>query len=150
MRKSLFLLTFISSWLVTFTSHAQQIYPAKPVRLVVPLAPGGPSDILARTIAAAITGPLGQPVVVENRTGAAGMTGADFVAKAPPDGYTILLMGLSTYTSIAALYPKLPYDARRDLTGVTVLAASPFLLVTHPALPVRSTQEFIEIGRAHV
>jgi tripartite-type tricarboxylate transporter receptor subunit TctC len=129
-------------------SHAQQPYPNRALRLVVPLAPGGPSDILARTISAAITGPLGHPVVVDNRPGAGGITGADIVAKSPADGYTLLLMGMSTYTSIAALYPKLPYDARRDLTPVTALAASPFLLVVHPALPVKSLKEFIALAKA--
>ena len=148
MRNCLFLLSFLTLSLTSNQSNAQAPYPTRPIRLVVPLAPGGPSDILARTISAAITGPLGQPVVVENRTGAAGMTGADNIAKSPADGYHILLIGLSTFTSIAALYPKLPYDARRDFAAVTVLAASPFLLVTHPALPVRNTRELIALAKA--
>ena len=148
MHKYLFLLNFLITSLTTNHAAAQAPYPTRPIRLVVPLAPGGPSDILARTVSAAITGPLGQPVVVENRTGAAGMTGADNIAKSPADGYNILLIGLSTFTSIAALYPKLPYDARRDFAAVTVLAASPFLLVTHPALPVRNTRELIALAKA--
>lgn len=127
---------------------AQQAYPSRAIRLVVPLAPGGPSDILARTIGAAITGPLGQPVVVDNRSGAGGVTGTDIVAKSPADGHTLLLIGMSTYTIVAALYPKLPYDARRDLAPVTVLAASPFLLVAHPALPVRNLKQLIALAKA--
>ncbi len=134
--------------LLASASHAQQPYPNRVIRLVVPLAPGGPSDILARTIGAAITVPLGQAVVVDNRPGAGGITGADIVAKSPADGYTLLLIGMSTYTIIAALYPKLPYDARRDLAPVTVLAASPFLLVVHPSLPVRSLKALIALAHA--
>lgn len=125
-----------------------QTYPSKPVRLIVPLAPGGPSDILARTVGAAITPTLGQQVVVENRTGAAGIVGADFVAKAPADGYTMLLIGLSTYTLAAALHAKLPFDAVKDLVPVTVLAASPFVLLVHPSLPVKSAKELIALAKA--
>lgn len=148
MHNYLFLLSFLTLSMTGNHAAAQAPYPTRPIRLVVPLAPGGPSDILARTISAAITGPLGQPVVVENRTGAAGMTGADNIAKSPADGYNILLIGLSTFTSIAALYPKLPYDARRDFAAVTVLAASPFLLVAHPALPVRNARELVALAKA--
>ena len=125
-----------------------QTYPMKPIRLIVPLAPGGPSDILARTIGAAITPTLGQQVVVENRTGAAGIVGADLVAKSPADGYTILLIGLSTYTLAAALHPKLPFDAVKDLVPVTVLAASPFVLLVHPSLPVKTVKELIALAKA--
>src|SRR3954466_1336175 len=88
---------------------AQQ-YPSKPIRLIVPLAPGGPSDILARSMAQAISPSLGQVVVVDNRTGAGGTIGIDIAAKSPPDGYTLLLVALATYTITANLYSRLPYD----------------------------------------
>src|SRR4051794_38933215 len=90
--------------------NAQQGYPTKPIRLIVPLAPGGPSDILARSMAQAISPSLGQVVVVDNRTGAGGTIGIDIAAKSPPDGYTLLLVALATYTITANLYSRLPYD----------------------------------------
>ncbi len=127
--------------------YAQQ-YPSKPIRLVVPLAPGGPSDILARTIGAAITPALGQQVVVDNRAGASGILGTDFVAKSAPDGYTLLIVGMSSFTINATLYPKLPFDPHRDFTGVTVLAASPFIFVVHPALPAKNVRELIALTKA--
>ncbi len=114
----------------------------------MPLAPGGPSDILARTIGAAITPALGQQVVVDNRAGAGGILGTDLVAKSPADGYTLLLIGMSSYTITAALYAKLPYDPNRDLTGVTVLAASPFIFLVHPSLPVKSVKDLIALAKA--
>ena len=98
-----------------------QSYPSKPIRLIVPLAPGGPSDILARTIGASITPSLGQQIVVDNRPGASGSVGTDLVAKSPADGYTLLLIGMSSYTVTAALFPKLPFDAGKDLVPVRVL-----------------------------
>ena len=127
---------------------AAQPFPSKPLRLVVPLAPGGPSDILARTIGTAITPSLGQQVVVDNRVGAGGILGTDFVANSAADGYTLLLIGMSSYTITAALYAKLPYDTYRDLVPVTVLAASPFLFLAHPALPVRSVKDLIALAKA--
>ncbi len=125
-----------------------QPYPSKPIRLIVPLAPGGPSDILARTIGGAITPTLGQQVIVDNRAGAGGILGTDLAAKAPADGYTLLLIGMSSYTITAALYAKLPFDPNRDLTAVTVLAASPFILLVHPSLPVLNVQQLIALARA--
>ena len=123
-------LTFaLFAMLAIFSTTAfAQAWPAKPIRLVVPLAPGGPSDLLARTMAQQLTPALGQPIVVDNRTGAGGTIGVDAAAKSPPDGYTMLLIASSTFTITANLYPKLPYDARRDLTPVSILAAGPYML----------------------
>lgn len=133
---------------VSAAASAQQGYPVKPVRIVVPLAPGGPSDILARTMAQQISPSLGQPVVVENRTGAGGTIGTDVAAKSPPDGYTMLLIAVSTYTVNANLYKKLPFDPRKDLTPVSILAAGPYILCVHPSLPVKSFKELIALSRA--
>lgn len=105
-------------------AYAQQSYPVKPVRLIVPLAPGGPSDILARTMAQKLTEGLKQSVVVDNRTGAGGTIGTDIAAKSPPDGYTMLLIAAATLTINANLYKKLPFDARKDLTPVSILAGA--------------------------
>src|SRR4051812_19674149 len=98
-----------------------QSFPSKPVRLIVPLAPGGPSDILARTIAAKMSEGLGQSVVVDNRPGAGGVVGTDIVAKSPPDGYTLILVSNSLAIN-ASLQPKLPYDTLRDFAPVALLA----------------------------
>jgi tripartite-type tricarboxylate transporter receptor subunit TctC len=125
-----------------------QTYPSKVIRLIVPLAPGGPSDILARTMAQQMTPGLGQSVVVDNRTGAGGIIGIDAAAKSPADGYTMLLVAVATYTINASLYPKLPYDSRRDLTPVSILAAAPYILVVHPSLPVKSLKELIALAKA--
>jgi len=129
-------------------ASAQQNYPNKPVRLIVPLAPGGPSDILARTMAQQMTGGLGQPVVVDNRTGAGGTIGTDLAAKSPPDGYTMLLIAMATYTINANIYPKLPFDPRKDLTPVSLLAAAPYILVVHPSLPVRTLTQLVALAKA--
>ena len=115
---------------------AQQAYPVKPIRLIVPLAPGGPSDILARAMAQKLTESMKQTVVVDNRTGAGGTIGTDIAAKSPADGYNLLLIAVATYTINANLYKKLPFDARKDLAPVSVLAAAPYVLTVHPSLPV--------------
>ena len=128
--------------------HAQTNYPAKAIRLVVPLAPSGPSDILARTMAQKLTESLKQTVVVDNRTGAGGVIGTDIAAKSPPDGYTLLLVAAATYTINANIYSKLPYDARKDLFPVSILAAAPYVLAVHPALPVKTYKEFAALAKA--
>jgi tripartite-type tricarboxylate transporter receptor subunit TctC len=127
-------------------AHAQS-YPTKPIRLVVPLAPGGPSDILARTVAAKVTEGIGQSVIVDNRPGAGGSIGADIVAKAPPDGYTIILVSNSLSIN-ASLYPKLPYDTLRDLAPITLLAFAPYILTVHPSLPVKTPKELIALAKS--
>lgn len=127
---------------------AQQGYPSKPIRLIVPLAPGGPSDILARSMAQVISPSLGQSVVVDNRTGAGGTIGIDIASKAPPDGHTILLVALATYTITPNLYSKLPYDPRKDLTPVIILAGAPYVLTVHPSLPVTSMKALIALAKA--
>ncbi|MCA3069939.1 MAG: tripartite tricarboxylate transporter substrate binding protein [Rhodocyclaceae bacterium] len=128
--------------------QAQPAWPAKPVRLVAGFAPGGISDILARVVGARLGDALGQPVLVENRAGAGGTIGADFVAKSAPDGYTLFL-GVNATQSIApSLYPKLPYNPATDFAPITIAAVTPVLLVTHPSLPVKSVKDLIAIARA--
>jgi len=133
--------------LVTAPALAQQGYPVKPIRMVVPLAPGGPSDILARSMAQKLTESMKQTVFVENRTGAGGTIGIDVAAKAPPDGYTLLLVAVASYTINASLYPKLPYDPHKDLAPISILAGAPYILVVHPALPVRNLKELIALDK---
>jgi tripartite-type tricarboxylate transporter receptor subunit TctC len=125
---------------------AQQ-YPAKPIRMVVPVVAGGSNDILARLIGDRLRERWGQPVVVENRAGAGQMIGSDHVAKSAPDGYT-LLVPTGTYTTSAAMQPKLPFDPVNDLTGVSMIGEGPFMVTVHPSLPVKSVKELIALAKA--
>jgi len=127
-------------------AHAQD-YPSRPVRIVVPFAPGGPNDIIVRLVAQKLTETWGQPFVVENRPGAGGNIGTDFVAKAAPDGYTLLSVGPGSLI-INPLIGKVPYDTARDFAPVTLMARAPNALVAHPSLPAGSVKELIELARS--
>ena len=127
---------------------AQQPYPNRPVRMIVPLAPGGTTDIMARIISTHLATALGQPVVAENRAGAGGVVGAEVVAKSPPDGYTILIISTDTYTTNAVIYNNLPYDSRKDLRALSMLGASPSMLTVHPSLPAKSVKELVALSRS--
>ena len=130
-----------------FDAHAQN-YPTRPVRLIVPFAPGGNVDINARAISTGLSQALGQSFVVENRPGAGGTIGADVVAKAAPDGHTLLVASSSIMTNGPALYPKLPYDVVNDFAPVGRIAVVPLAIVIHPSLPARNTKEFISLAKA--
>jgi len=138
----------LSLWLLTGLSHAQPTtYPSKPVRLVVPAAPGGGADFLARIVSQKLQEQTGQGFVVDNRAGASGTIAADMAAKAPADGYTVLL-GQSTSIAIAPhLYQKLGYDTLRDLKPVTMVAEVPNMLVVHPSLPAKTVGEMIALAK---
>jgi tripartite-type tricarboxylate transporter receptor subunit TctC len=128
-------------------SAMAQDYPHKPVKVVVGFSPGGFTDVLGRLIAQKLSERLGQPFMVENKPGAAGIIGADIVAKSKPDGYT-LLMGHMTANSIApALYPKVPYDVIKDFTPITRVASTPFFLAVHPSVPANDVQSFIALAK---
>jgi tripartite-type tricarboxylate transporter receptor subunit TctC len=131
---------------MSFASQAQD-YPARAIRIVVPAAASGSGDILARFIAAKLHERYAQPVLVENRAGAGQMIGADAVAKAPADGYS-LLFATVTYTTSAATQPKLAFDPINDLAGITMIGEGPFMLVAHPSLPARSVRELIALAKA--
>jgi tripartite-type tricarboxylate transporter receptor subunit TctC len=122
-------------------------WPARPIRVIVPFPPGGPTDIVARVLAERMSRTLGQPLVVENRPGANGNIGNDAVAKAEPDGHTVLY-NTSSIALSPALYTRLPYDALRDLAPVAQTATIPLVLAVHPALPVRDLRGFVEHLRA--
>ena len=125
-----------------------QAWPDKPIKIVVGFAPGGFTDVLARLIGQKLQERLGQPVVIENKAGAAGTLGADLVAKAKPDGYTLLL-GHSNSNSVApALYPKLPYDVVRDFTPVIRIATTPLLLTVNAAVPAQDVVSFIALAKS--
>lgn len=126
--------------------HAQA-YPAKPVRIVVPFAPGGGVDVTARILAQRLTERVGQSFIVENRTGASGIIGTEYVAKSTPDGYTLLVGSQTTQAVVPAMY-KVSYDTARDFVGVTVIASSPLLIVVHPSLPVKSVKDLIALAKS--
>ena len=132
--------------LVCPTAIAQP-YPSKPVRIVVPFAPGGGVDVTARILAQRLTERVGQSFVVENRTGASGIIGTEFVARSAPDGYTLLVGSQTTQAVVPALY-KVSYDTARDFAPVTEIARSPLLIVVHPSLPVKSVADLIALAKA--
>ena len=129
-------------------AFAQAQYPAKPIRIIAPFTAGGPVDISARILAQKLTESWGQQVIVENRAGASGTIGGDAVAKAPPDGYTVLLTS-SAHVITPSILPKVPYDPVRDFTPISVVMSSPLLLMVTPSLPVNNVKEFIALARAH-
>lgn len=133
--------------MVIAAASLAQSYPAGPMRIVAPYPPGGGTDILGRVVGQKLTETFRQPVVVDNRAGANGTIGAAFVAKAPADGHTMLIIPAG-YASNPALYAGLPYDQARDLTPVSHLASGPLVLVVHPSLPAKSLKELIALAKA--
>lgn len=129
-------------------AHAQASYPSRPITMVVPFPPGGPTDLVARVLAQKMTEQIGQQIVVDNRGGANGNIGSGFVAKAPADGYTVLY-NTSSIALSPALYKKLSYDVQRDLVPVALTATVPLGLVVNPSLPVSNVSEFIAYVKAH-
>ena len=125
-----------------------QTYPNKVIRIIVPYPPGGGADITARPIAQMLSERWGQPVVIENHGGASGMIGADIVAKAPPDGYTLMVSASAEVALNVALFPKMPYDPVRDFAPITLATVTPMALVVHPSAPINSVKEYIAIARA--
>jgi tripartite-type tricarboxylate transporter receptor subunit TctC len=126
-----------------------QGYPSKPVRLVVPLAAGGVTDIAARMLAAKLAERLGQPVVVENKTGAAQAIGSEFVARAPADGYTLIMGTISSHAINASLYRNLRYSITRDFVPVSLVTSQPLMLVVHPSVPANTVAELIQLLKAN-
>ncbi len=126
-----------------------QAWPSKPIKYVVPFAPGGTTDILARTVGEKLSIALGQPVVVENKPGAGGGVGADYTAKAAPDGYTIMGGTISTHAINASLYSNLPYDPVKDFAAITLIARVPNLLVINPEIKAKNVAELIALMKAN-
>lgn len=133
---------------LAFTAAAQEAYPTKPVRLVVPFPAGGGSDTIARVVGQKLGERLGQQFVVDNRTGAGGSIGAEAVARALPDGYTLLLGSTSEIVQYPNVNPKISYDSQRDFAPVSLVGSVPLVLVVHPSVPARSVQELIALARA--
>ncbi len=132
--------------LLTPALATSQTYPDKPIRLVIGFAPGGAVDFVARLFGQKLTETLGQPVVIENRPGAATAISAERVAKAPPDGYTLLLLPISTAVQ-SAVRSNLPYNLTKDIAGISQVSAGPLILVSHPSLPVKTVRDLIEFAR---
>ena len=139
---------FLACALLVGHAHAQDIYPSKPVRLILPFPPGGGTDLLGRLIAERLAASLGQPVVTENRGGAGGNVGAAAAARAAPDGYTIVLVAPSLAIS-PTLYAKLNYDAVKDFAPIAMVASVPNVMLTHPSVPAQTLREFIELAKAN-
>lgn len=123
-------------------------YPNRPIKLIVPFAPGGSTDMVARMLADKMTQVLGQPVVVDNKGGAGGSIGADAIAKSAPDGYTIGMATVSTHGANPAIYAKLPYNAVKDFAPITNVMSVPSVFVVHPSVPAKTMQEFIALAKA--
>src|SRR5690349_4007275 len=146
---------FVAALLVTAASlsvapaGSADAFPARPAKLIVPFPPGGPLDTTGRAIAQKLGEMWGQSVIVENKPGAGGNIGADYVAKSLADGYTIVMGALSTHAVNPSLYPKMPYDAQKDFAPITLVAITPNVLVVNPSLPVHSVEELIAYAKAH-
>ena len=136
----------ILSLATTSLAHAQT-YPAKPVRIIVGLAAGGTTDVFTRTLAQRLTEAWGQNVIVENRPGASGMIGAEAVAKAAPDGYTLLVSPQTSLAVAPALYGKASYDTVKDFAPVSLLGSTPLVMIVHPSFPAKTFKDFIELAR---
>lgn len=127
---------------------AAQQYPAKPIRMIIGFPPGGGTDIIGRIVAARMSEGLKQQILPDNRGGASGQIAADLAAKAPPDGYTVMMAHIAAMSILPTLYPKLPYDPVRDFAPISLVAISPQLVVVHPSLPVKNIKELIALAKA--
>ena len=132
----------------SFAGHAQQSYPNRPVRLIVTVPPGGAADLIARIMGQKLGDALGQTFVVDNRSGGGGQIAADTVAKAAPDGYTLLLGSITTHGIGPHIYSKLPYDPVKDIVPVGLCATMPMIMVINAQLPVKSVSDLIVLARA--
>jgi tripartite-type tricarboxylate transporter receptor subunit TctC len=140
---ALLVATFVST-----AAAAQTGWPSKPIRLIAPFPPASTSDVIGRVLGQKLSQRLGQPVVVDNRVGASGNIGADAIAKAAPDGYTIGIVTSSTHAVAVSLSAKLPYDPIKDFTPITMLANSPYVLVLYPGVPAKDIKQLIALARA--
>ena len=147
MRTLLFVVAAVTAAIPAAGVQAQGGYPAKPVRIIVPLAPGGNVDIVARTLAQQLTDSMGQQVIVENRPGASSLVGTQLVAKAPPDGYTLLAVA-NTFAMVPSIIANPGYDPLKDFSAITLTCLVPQVLVVNPALPVKSVKELIALAKA--
>jgi tripartite-type tricarboxylate transporter receptor subunit TctC len=125
-----------------------QPYPAKPIRMIIGFPPGGGTDIIGRIVGTRLSEVLGQQILPDNRGGASGQIAAELAAKAPPDGYTVMMAHIAAMSILPSLYPKLPYDTVRDFAPISLVAISPNIVIIHPSLPVKSIKELIALARS--
>lgn len=144
---SAYRLCAILSMVVWAVAADAQVYPTKPVRVIVPIAPGGGQDFVARMIGQKLAAALGQQVMIDNRPGAGGIIGTQLAARSPPDGYTLVIVAAS-YTVIPSLHAKLPFDPVKDLAPITQLGGQPYLLVVNPTVPARNVKEFVALAKS--
>ena len=147
MMKARFLTSVFLAFAFASPVAQAQSYPAKPVRVVIPWPPGGSNDVVGRLVLQKLAQAMGQQFVVDNRAGAAGSIGAELVAKAPPDGYTLMVHS-TTHLGNGTLYRNLPYDVIKDFAAVALLSAQPGVLTVHPSLPVKSVREFVALAKS--
>lgn len=141
------ILAIASAALVAPTFAQSSDYPTRPIRMIVGYPPGGATDVMARAVGARLSERLKQPVVIENRAGASGQIGADHVAKATPDGYTLLFTAADTNSINPHVYPKIPYDGRKDFTPVAMVGNLVMSLIVHPSVQAKNVNEFVELAR---
>jgi len=134
--------------IVTSAGAYAQSFPSKPLRLVAPFSTGGALDLIARSVGQKLSDGLGRPVIVDNKAGASGAIGSEFVARAAPDGYTLLLGATTTHGINPALNPRLSYDPVKDFTPISLVATIPHVLVVHPDVPVKTLQEFVRLAKS--
>jgi tripartite-type tricarboxylate transporter receptor subunit TctC len=140
-------LALIAAATIATSAQAQDAWPSKPIRLIAPFPPASTSDVIGRVLGQKLGQRLGQPVVVDNRVGASGNIGADVIAKAAPDGYTIGIVTSSTHAVAVSLSSKLPYDPLKDFTPITMLANSPYVLVLYPGVPAKDIKELVVLAK---
>ncbi len=143
------LIALAVSLILAATGALAQAFPSKPIRIVVPFAPGGTSDILARALGPKVTEAWGQPVVVENKTGANGNVGAEFVVRSAPDGYTMLLSDVGAIAINPSVYPNMPFDPVKDFAPVIMVSYSPHVLAVHPSVPATNMKELVAYAKAN-
>jgi tripartite-type tricarboxylate transporter receptor subunit TctC len=144
----LILAAVLATWALVLPAHAAEKYPVRPVRFIIPFPPGGGNDILGRAYAEKMAERTGQPWVVDNRGGASTIIAAEIVARAPADGYTLLLGTNTTLAVVPALKEKIPYDPVRDYEHISLMSSSPYLLVVHPSFSAKSVKELIALAKA--
>ena len=147
MKKRLYTAAFVTCSAIAGAAHAQAPYPSKPIRLIVPYAPGGSTDVVLRILGARMSENLGQQVVIDNRPGAASTIGLDIVAKSPPDGYTVGANNIA-YGANPAIYKKMPFDSEKDLLPVSLISIVTLVAVVHPSIPARSIKELIALAKS--
>ncbi|MFZ0987362.1 MAG: tripartite tricarboxylate transporter substrate-binding protein, partial [Xanthobacteraceae bacterium] len=147
-RREFIILPLGAAMMSPTVARALDTFPSRPIRLIVPYPPGGGTDIVGRVLGEKLSASLGQPIVVDNRGGAGGVLGTEIVAKAVPDGYTLLLVPTSHVIN-PSIYAKLPYDTAKDFAPITMVASAPILMAVNPRVPAETVRSFVEAAKAN-